>query len=71
MRWYEDRLDVNPRLYHFDWDVSKAVSNARKHGVTSEFAIAVFQDSQLLSVAELAHSGTESVGSRSASLAME
>ena len=47
------------RLFQFDWDEAKAAANARKHGVSFEFASGVFYDSSLLTVADLDHSNTE------------
>ena len=40
----------------FDWDVSKARANARKHGVTFDEAITVFSDDAALLVADPDHS---------------
>jgi uncharacterized protein len=37
-------------LFEFDWDPAKAESNRRKHGVTFEEAMGVFNDPLALSV---------------------
>lgn len=37
-------------LYKFEWDPTKAESNAKKHGVTFEKASAVFKDPLALSL---------------------
>lgn len=46
-------------FYDFEWDVSKALSNARKHGVTFDQAATVFMDILSLTVADAAHSQDE------------
>jgi uncharacterized DUF497 family protein len=43
----------------FDWDVSKAISNARKHGVTFEEARTVFRDPLSLDIPDPLHSDAE------------
>ena len=50
---------MDERAFQFDWDEVKAEDNARKHGVTFELASTVFQDPDLLTVADLEHSETE------------
>ncbi len=42
--------------YNFDWDPSKAESNADKHGVRFERAATVFRDPNALSVFDEEHS---------------
>ena len=37
-------------VYEFDWDAAKALSNARKHGVTFDEATTVFLDALALTV---------------------
>jgi uncharacterized DUF497 family protein len=36
----------------FEWDPSKAASNARKHGIQFADAVAVLEDEQALTVAD-------------------
>ena len=50
---------MSEKQIQFEWDEAKAASNERKHGVTFEVASTVFRDPQLLTVADLEHSGTE------------
>jgi uncharacterized protein len=50
---------VNVRPFQFDWDEAKADLNARKHGLTFEFASSIFRDPHLLTVADLEHSESE------------
>jgi hypothetical protein len=45
--------------YIFDWDLEKARSNARKHGVTFEEAATVFSDPLSLLMADPDHSLAE------------
>ena len=45
--------------YNFDWDSSKAESNATKHGVAFERAATVFRDPNALSVFDEEHSDEE------------
>jgi uncharacterized DUF497 family protein len=45
--------------YQFEWDVTKAIANVRKHGVTFEQAATVFLDAFALTVYDEAHSGDE------------
>lgn len=40
---------------NFTWDPRKAISNARKHGVTSEEATTVFADLLALAIQDEAH----------------
>ncbi|MBI4515791.1 MAG: BrnT family toxin [Deltaproteobacteria bacterium] len=42
--------------YVFDWDVRKAQTNARKHGVTFRRATAVFLDPRAVSMPDEEHS---------------
>jgi len=46
-------------FYDFEWDPDKALSNARKHGVTFDQAATVFMDILSLTVADAAHSQHE------------
>ena len=43
----------------FEWDPNKAAQNVRKHGVTSEDAATVFQDSLSITVPDPDHSIVE------------
>lgn len=40
---------------NFEWDVGKALANAKKHGVTFEEAISVYNDARASSYPDLAH----------------
>lgn len=44
----------------FDWDARKAALNAKKHRVTFDLAITVFDDPNALIAPDLKHSTTES-----------
>ena len=46
-------------VYDFQWDPAKALSNARKHGVTFEQAATVFLDALALTVYDEANSQNE------------
>ena len=43
----------------FEWDVSKAATNARRHGVTFEEAATVFSDDAALLISDPDHSDDE------------
>src|SRR5437660_11841026 len=45
--------------YNFEWDPSKAASNVRKHSVSCERAVTVFQDPEALSLYDSRHSTGE------------
>jgi uncharacterized DUF497 family protein len=45
--------------FQLGWDEVKAATNERKHGVSFDLARTVFNDSFLLTVADLEHSETE------------
>lgn len=45
--------------YNFEWDPLKAAGNRRKHGVSFERAVAVFQDPAALSLFDREHSAEE------------
>jgi uncharacterized protein len=45
--------------YDFEWDTVKALSNARKHGVTFDQAATVFLDAFALTVFDAEHSQDE------------
>jgi uncharacterized protein len=45
--------------FQFEWDEFKANANLRKHGVAFELARTIFNDQQLLTVADVEHSETE------------
>ena len=45
--------------YNFEWNVSKAAANARKHGVIFERAATVFQDPEALSLFDREQSNGE------------
>ena len=46
-------------VYRFDWDVSKAMANWHKHGVSFKMATTVFRDRRALSRYDAAHSQHE------------
>jgi uncharacterized DUF497 family protein len=46
-------------IYDFEWDPSKALYNARKHGVTFDQAATVFLDASALTVYDEANSQNE------------
>jgi uncharacterized DUF497 family protein len=46
-------------VYEFDWDPAKALSNAKKHGVSFEEAATVFLDALALTVYDAASSRDE------------
>jgi uncharacterized DUF497 family protein len=43
----------------FEWDLRKAASNRRKHGVSFEEALTAFADGRALDGPDLEHSGAE------------
>lgn len=45
----------------FDWDLKKAVSNQRKHGVSFDLAITVFDDPNALIAPDEKHSNEEEI----------
>jgi len=45
--------------FQFDWDEAKAARNRRKHGVTFENAMTIFEDPLMLTIADPDHSETE------------
>ena len=47
------------RVYHFDWDASKARSNQRKHDVSFQLATTVFRDPLALTIYDDEHSENE------------
>jgi len=51
---------VNGQPFQFEWDEGKAAVNVRKQGITFELACTVFFDPNVLTVADLEHSETES-----------
>jgi uncharacterized protein len=50
---------LHDRQFQFEWDETKAVANVRKHGVSFDLALTIFNDPVLLTVADLEHSVTE------------
>lgn len=46
-------------VYLFDWDISKAMANWHKHGVSFEVAATVFHDPLALSRYDVEHSQSE------------
>lgn len=46
-------------LYRFDWDISKAMANWRKHGMSFEMAATVFRDPLALSRCDIEHGQSE------------
>ena len=45
--------------FNFEWDVAKAASNYKKHGITFERAATVFNDPKALTLFDGEHSGEE------------
>jgi len=45
--------------FHFEWDVTKAASNERKHGISFDLAATVFRDPLMISIPDKEHSETE------------
>ena len=45
--------------FHFEWDEAKAATNLQKHGISFDLARTIFDDPNLLTVADLAHSENE------------
>lgn len=45
--------------YQFDWDEAKAASNFRKHGVSFESAMTIFNDPMILTIFDPDHSDIE------------
>ena len=41
--------------FQFDWDDAKAARNTAKHGISFEAATTIFNDPQLLTMADLTH----------------
>ena len=50
---------TQPFVYRFDWDISKAMANRHKHGVSFEVAATVFRDPLALSRYDREHSQSE------------
>lgn len=46
-------------VYAFDWDISKAMANWHKHGMSFEVAATVFRDPLALSRCDIEHSQSE------------
>ena len=46
-------------VYRFDWDISKAMANWHKHGVSFDVAVTVFRDPLALSRFDVEHSQSE------------
>lgn len=46
-------------VYDFEWDITKALANVSKHGVTFDQAATVFLDALALTVYDKAHSQDE------------
>lgn len=46
-------------VYRFDWDISKAMANWRKHGMSFEMAATVFRDPLALSRYDVEHGQSE------------
>ena len=45
--------------FRYQWDVAKARTNRRKHGVSFDVAVGVFRDPLALTIADPEHSETE------------
>ncbi|HEY2384668.1 MAG TPA: BrnT family toxin [Terriglobia bacterium] len=50
---------MEERPFQFEWDPAKAEANERKHGTSFGLASTVFNDANLLTVADLEHSEQE------------
>jgi len=50
---------MKQRQFHFEWDVVKASTNVRKHGVSFEMAATVFYDPRMRSIPDVKHSDVE------------
>ena len=48
-----------PKSYEFEWDESKAAANLHKHGISFELARTIFNDPNILTVADMEHSDDE------------
>jgi uncharacterized DUF497 family protein len=57
---------LNERQFQFEWDKIKAATNLHKHGVSFEVASTIFNDPQLLTVADLETANWKSAGFQSA-----
>lgn len=44
---------------NFEWDITKAINNRRKHGVSFDLAATVFHDPLMVSVPDEDHSKTD------------
>ncbi|MGD0359825.1 MAG: BrnT family toxin [Bryobacteraceae bacterium] len=42
--------------FQFEWDEVKAAANVRKHGVSFDLARTIFNDSRLVTTADIEHS---------------
>lgn len=45
--------------FNFEWDITKAISNRRKHGVSFDLAATVFHDPLMVSIPDEDHSETD------------
>jgi hypothetical protein len=52
-------MGVTMTRYQFEWDDEKAARNSSKHGVSFELATTIFQDPNILTLADISHSETE------------
>jgi uncharacterized DUF497 family protein len=50
---------LDDRRFQFEWDDAKAVANMRKHRVSFNLALTIFNDPVVLTVADFEHSATE------------
>jgi uncharacterized protein len=46
-------------MFTFEWDENKAKSNLRKHGVSFDEAVSIFEDQRLVTFPDEAHSQDE------------
>jgi len=54
-----ENYNVNTVYSNFEWDEEKNRINTRKHGVSFDEAISVFNDDKALMIADYAHSSDE------------
>lgn len=50
---------MSDRRFQFEWDVIKASTNVRKHGVSFEMAATVFNDPRMRTIPDIEHSNVE------------
>ncbi len=50
---------MNYPQVQFEWDETKAATNLKKHGISFELAVSVFNDPFILTIADIDHSQAE------------